>query len=214
MKNNLTELVFILDRSGSMHGLEADTIGGYNGLLEKQKAEPGEATVTTVLFDDRYELLCENADIQKIGPITEREYYARGCTALLDAVGRTIDKVGQRHKFAPAFAKPSKTMVVIITDGHENASREFGLSKVKSMIEHQKEKYGWEFLFLGANIDAVQAASDIGISQDRAVEYHADSVGTAMNFDAVDRVTRCVRARAPISADWKKDITEHLKKRR
>lgn len=155
MNNSLTEMVFILDRSGSMSGLESDTIGGYNSLLEKQRKEVGDATVTTVLFDDKYEMIHDHADIKKVSLLTDREYFARGSTALLDAIGKTINHVGNRHKFAPDSEIPVKTMVVIITNGFENASTEFSQPQIKAMIEHQKEKYGWEFLFLGANIDAV-----------------------------------------------------------
>lgn len=185
---NLIEMVFILDRSGSMAGLEGDTIGGYNSLLEKQRKEVGDATVTTVLFDDQYEMIHEHAAIGKVSDITNKEYFARGMTGLLDAVGKTINHVGNRHKNALDNEVPSKTMVVIITDGQENASREFTLPQIKKMIKRQKEKYGWEFLFLGANIDAVTTAAGFGISSDRAVTYEADSVGTRMNFDAVSTV--------------------------
>lgn len=214
MNKNLTELVFILDRSGSMSGLEADTIGGYNGLLEKQSKGVGEAAVTTVLFDDKYDMVHDHAAIKKVRPLTNKEYYARGMTGLLDAIGKTINHVGNRHKYAPDSEIPSKTMVVIITDGHENASREYTLPKVKAMIERQKEKYGWEFLFLGANIDAISTAAEFGIVPDRAVTYAADNVGTRMNFDAVSSVASCVRQNAPFSADWKKDIEKHNKKRK
>ena len=213
MNKSLTEMVFILDRSGSMSHLETDTIGGYNSLLEKQKKEQGEAVVTTVLFDDRYELIHDHADIKKVKPLTEREYFARGTTALLDAIGKTINTVGKRHKYAPDSEVPSKTMVVIITDGFENASREFSQTQVKSMIEHQKERYDWEFLFLGANIDAVSTARNYGITPDRAVKYEADSVGTRTNFEAVSQTVSCVREARPIAADWKKDIEKHLRKK-
>lgn len=212
MNKNLTEMVFILDRSGSMGGLEADTIGGYNSLLDKQKKEVGEAAVTTVLFDDQFEMVHDHAGIIKVKPLTDKEYYARGMTALLDAVGKTINHVGNRHKYAPDSEVPAKTIVVIITDGHENASREFSLKRVKAMIEHQKKKYGWEFLFLGANIDAVSAAADIGISADRSVNYMPDSVGTAMNFAAVDCAVRAVRCEKPIDSSWKREIERHFRK--
>ncbi|MCH5188771.1 MAG: VWA domain-containing protein [Oscillospiraceae bacterium] len=211
MNKNLTEMVFILDRSGSMQGLEADTIGGYNSLLEKQKNVVGEAAVTTVLFDDRYEMLHDHAGIAKVDPMTARDYYARGMTALLDAVGKTINHVGNRHKYAPDSEVPSKTVVVIITDGHENASREFSLKQIKAMIERQKSKYGWEFLFLGANIDAVSAAADIGISADRSVNYRADSEGTAENFSSVSDAVRSVRCAMPIDGSWKDRIERHFR---
>lgn len=209
MNSNLTEMVFILDRSGSMSGLETDTIGGYNSLLEKQKKEEGEAVVTTVLFDDKYDMICDHADIKKICPMTEKEYYARGCTALLDAIGKTISHVGNRHKYAPDSEVPSKTMVVIITDGFENASKEFNLNKVKQMIENQKDKYNWKFLFLGANIDAVQTAGTFGISADRAVTYQADSVGTRTNFSAVCNTVSDMRANRRIDESWKREIEKH-----
>lgn len=213
MNKNLTEMVFILDRSGSMTGLETDTIGGYNSLLEKQKKEEGEAIVTTVLFDDRYDMICDHADIKKIRPMTKKEYYARGCTALLDAIGKTINHVGNRHKYAPDNEIPSKTMVVIITDGYENASKEFKLNKVKQMIEHQKEKYNWEFLFLGANIDAVQTADSIGINANRAVTYQADSVGTRTNFEVLCQTVAFMRANRPIDESWKEKIEKHIKRK-
>lgn len=206
MNKNLTELVFVLDRSGSMSGLEDDTIGGYNGLLEKQKKLEGEARVTTVLFDDQYEIMHDHADIKKVAPITDKEYYARGSTALLDAIGKTVSAVGKRHKYAPDNEVPSKTMVVIITDGHENASREYNLNDVKEIVERQKEKYGWEFLFLGANMDAISTAASFGISADRAATYNATKKGTRNNFKAVDEVCCCVRANKPIDERWKRNI--------
>ena len=206
MNNNLTELVFILDRSGSMAHLEQDTIGGYNSLIAKQKKEQGEACVTTALFDDRFELIHDNADITKIFPLTDKEYYARGTTALLDAIGKTISHVANRQKFAPSSLVPGKTMVVIITDGFENASCEYNIKQVKAIIEHQKEKYNWEFLFLGANMDAISAAGDIGIAPDRAATYVADCKGTQMNFDAVHYAACDMRAARSISATWKEKI--------
>ena len=206
MNKKLTELVFILDRSGSMTGLEDDTIGGYNGLLGRQKKVDGEARITTVLFDDQYEMLHDHADIKKVEAITEREYFARGCTALLDAIGKTISTVGKRHKFAPDSEVPAKTMVVIITDGHENASREFNLKQVKEMVERQKEKYDWEFLFLGANMDAISTAAAFGISADRAATYSATKKGTRDNFEAMEQVCCSVRANKTIDDNWKKRI--------
>lgn len=214
MNKNLTEMVFILDRSGSMAGLESDTIGGYNSLMEKQKNKQGEATVTTVLFDDRYEMIYDRADIKKVKPMDGKTYYARGSTALLDAIGKTINHVGNRHKFAPDNELPGKTMVVIITDGYENASREFSLDKVRSMTEHQKTNFGWEFLFLGANIDAVETAGTFGISADRAVTYEADCVGTATNFKAVNEAVSRMREGKSMAADWKKDIEDYRNKKK
>lgn len=164
MKTNLTELVFILDRSGSMQGLEKDTIGGFNAMLEKQKKEPGEALVSTVLFDDRIEMLHDRVKLGEVRPITEKEYCVRGCTALLDAVGGAIRHIGNIHKYARPEDVPERTLFVITTDGMENASRRYTADKVRRMIEHEKEKYGWEFLFLGANIDAVETAGSLGIA--------------------------------------------------
>lgn len=212
--NNLTEIVFILDRSGSMSGLETDTIGDYNTMLEKQQKEQGEAVVTTVLFDDQYEMLHDHADIKKICQMTDKQYYARGCTALLDAIGKTINHVGNRHKYAPDNEVPEKTMVIITTDGYENASREYALDKVRSMIEHQKEKFGWEFLFLGANIDAVKTAAGFGISADRSVTYCADSEGTRTNFEAVNQAACCMRMGDTLTGSWKEQVEEYMAKKK
>ena len=214
MKKGLTELVFILDRSGSMSGLEQDTIGGYNALLKKQKKEPGEATITTVLFDDHYELLHDRINLKGISPITNKEYFVRGSTALLDAIGRTIDKIGNAQKHTAKEKQAEKVMFVITTDGMENASREYKYDKIKKMIERQKEKYGWEFLFIGANIDAVETASKFGISANRAANYHADSKGTGVVFDAVCETVCCMRSDQFIAADWKKGIDEDFKSRK
>lgn len=213
MNKNLTEIIFILDRSGSMRGLEANTIVGYNSLLENQKKEEGDAVVTTVLFDDRYEFLHDYIDIKKVRNITNKEYYARGCTALLDAIGITINTVVSRRKDTPKLVHPSRTLFVIITDGYENASREFDINAVKNMIEQQKEKYGWEFLFLGANIDAVKTADTFGITADGAVTYCPDAVGTRMNFDAVSATVVRMRRYEPIKANWKERIEEYMKKK-
>ncbi|MDY4953947.1 MAG: hypothetical protein SO073_04845 [Candidatus Onthomonas sp.] len=187
MKQNFTELVFILDRSGSMSGLEGDTIGGFNGMLERQKKEPGEAVVTTVLFDDQYELLHDRIPLQAVRPMTDRQYFVRGCTALLDAIGRTVNKVANVHRGMAEEYRPERVMFVIITDGFENASREYNWDKVKSMVEHYKAKYHWEFLFLGANLDAIGTAARFGISADRAVQYHSDHIGTQVNYQAVSQ---------------------------
>jgi len=182
MKKGLTELVFILDKSGSMSGLEADTIGGYNSMLAKQKAVDGECYITTVLFDNNYELLHDRIDIKAVSPITDKEYQVCGSTALLDAIGRTIHKIGNAQKHTAEDYRAEKVMFVIITDGEENSSREYTAEKIKAQIERQKEKYGWEFIFLGANIDAVQTAGRYGIAPDRAIDYLADSEGTELNF--------------------------------
>ena len=213
MKKGLTELVFILDRSGSMSGLESDTIGGYNALLEKQKKEPGEAVITTVLFDDKYELLHDRINLRGIALITDQEYYVRGNTALLDAVGKTINKIGNAQKHTAEDERAENVMVVITTDGMENASREFSHSKVRQMIEHQKSKYGWEFIFLGANIDAVATAESFGISEDRAANYHADGEGTALNYAVLSDAVSSLRASRPLSNTWKDRIDEDFTKR-
>ena len=214
MNKNLTEIVYILDRSGSMSGLEKDTIGGYNSFLEKQKKETGDAVVTTVLFDDKYDMVHDRVDIKKVKALTNKEYYARGMTALLDAIGRTINYIDARHKNALESEVPLKTIVVITTDGYENASHEFDSSKVKAMIENQKKELGWEFLFLGANIDAVETAKDFGITKEFAVTYCADEEGTALNFDCVSEAVSDVRASRPMAANWKDKIESHLKRRK
>jgi uncharacterized protein YegL len=185
MKKGLTELVFILDKSGSMSGLEADTIGGFNSMLQKQQAVKGECFVTTVLFDNNYELLHDRIDLKAVSPMTDKEYQVGGCTALLDAIGRTIHKIGNAQKNTADDYRAEKVMFVIITDGEENSSREYTVEKVKAQIERQKNKYGWEFIFLGANIDAVQTAGRFGISADRAVDYLADSKGTRVSYMAM-----------------------------
>ena len=213
MKKNLTEIVFILDRSGSMAGLEGDTIGGFNGMIEKQKCEPGEAYVSTVLFDNVSEVIHDRVDIQKIEPMTNRDYYVRGCTALLDAVGEAIHHIGNVHKYAREEDRPEKTLFVITTDGMENASRKYSYEKVRSMIQRQQEKHGWEFIFLGANIDAAKEAARFGISEDRAANYHADHKGTAVIYEAMSEAVCNVRACRPMSADWKKNVDADYKKR-
>ena len=213
MKKNLTEIVFILDRSGSMAGLEDDTIGGFNSMLQKQKAEDGEARVSTVLFDNVSEVIHDRIDIQRVAPLTRKEYYVRGCTALLDAVGSAIHHIGNVHKYACEEDRPEKTLFVITTDGMENASQRYSYEKLKAMIERQKEKYGWEFIFLGANIDAAKEAARFGIDADRAANYHADHVGTAVIYEAVSEAVCSVRACRPMSADWKQKIDDDFKKR-
>ena len=213
MKKNLTELVFILDRSGSMAGLEGDTIGGFNAMIEKQKGEPGEALVSTVLFDHESEVIHDRVDIQRIEPMTRQQYYVRGCTALLDAVGGAIHHIGNVHKYAREEDRPEKTLFVITTDGMENASRKYSYDRLKAMIERQKEKFGWEFIFLGANIDAAKEAARFGISEDRAANYHADSKGTAVVYEAVSEAVCSVRASKPMSADWKRKVDADYRKR-
>lgn len=216
MKKGLTELVFILDRSGSMSGLEADTIGGFNGMIERQKSENGEANVTTVLFDDQYDLIHDRFPISAIRPLTGKDYYVRGCTALMDAIGKTIKKIVNIQRYLPEDQKAEKVIFVITTDGMENASREFCQADIKRMIEHEKEKYGWEFMFLGANIDAVKEAGKYGISEDRAVQYNNDSAGVQMNYRVVSEAV-CKMRQAPtmasVDASWKKEIEDDFKRR-
>lgn len=214
MKKGLTELAFILDRSGSMSGLESDTIGGYNALLEKQKKEAGECVITTVLFDDRYELLHDRINLRGIAPITDAEYYVRGTTALLDAIGRTISKIENAQRHTAEDERAEKVLFVITTDGMENASREYGYAKVRQMIERHKGNEGWEFIFLGANIDAVETAARVGISADRAANYNADSEGTQLNYSVVSDAVSCMRASSSIRADWKKSIDEDYQGRK
>lgn len=214
MKKNLTELVFILDRSGSMQGLEGDTIGGFNAMLEKQKKEPGKALVSTVLFDDKVEVLHDRVQVGEVKPITGKEYYVRGCTALLDAVGGAIQHIGNIHKYARPDDVPEHTLFVITTDGMENASRCYDPRRVKEMIQRQKKKYGWEFLFLGANIDAVETAGHLGIAPDRAVNYRCDSQGTRLNYEAVGRAAAAVRCGAPLDGHWKDAIEADFRKRK
>lgn len=214
MKKDLTELVFILDRSGSMGGLEDDTIGGYNAMLEKQKKEPGEAIITTVLFDDSYELLHDRINIKGVRPISNKEYYVRGTTALLDAIGRTINKIVNVQKNTSEDERADKVMFVITTDGMENSSREFTYERIRKMIEHQKNSYGWEFIFLGANIDAVDTAKQIGIDEDRAANYHADGDGILLNYSVISETVSNLRANKEISKEWKEAIEFDYKNRK
>jgi uncharacterized protein YegL len=198
MKKGLTELVFILDRSGSMRGLEADTIGGFNGMIEKQKKETGEVLVSAVLFDDATEVLYDRRDIREITPMTDREYYVRGCTALLDAVGGAITHIKGIRKSLPKSERPEKTIFIITTDGMENASRRYSYNKVKAMIENRRAK-NWEFIFLGANIDAVAEAGRLGIQASRAVNYHCDAAGTALNYQVLNETVAKMRCCASAS---------------
>lgn len=214
MKKNLTELVFILDRSGSMSGLEKDTIGGFNSMIEKQKRETGEAVVSTVLFDNKVELLHDRVELGNIQPMTSKEYYVRGSTALLDAVGAAVQHIRHVHDMLGQDNVPEHTMFVITTDGMENSSHEYTADGVKRMIEERREKDNWEFLFLGANIDAVKAAGSIGIHADRAVNYHSDPVGTALNYNVVSATVSAVRQGEGIKGDWKKRIAEDFKGRK
>ena len=213
MKKNLTELVFILDRSGSMAGLEDDTIGGFNAMIEKQKKEAGEAYVSTVLFDNVSEVVHDRVSLQNVAPMAREQYYVRGCTALLDAVGKAIHHIGNVHKYAREEDRPEKTLFVITTDGMENASRQYTYDKVRAMIQRQKEKYGWEFIFLGANIDAAKEAARFGIDEDRAANYHADHKGTAVIYEAMSDVICNMRAARPMSKEWKRSVDEDYQKR-
>jgi len=208
-----TELVFILDRSGSMTGLEADTIGGYNNLIAKQQKEAGECRLTTVLFDNQYELLHDRVNLKDVSHMTEREYWVRGSTALLDAIGITIQRIAAAQKYASPGQKADKVLFVITTDGMENASHEYTASAVRRMIEEEKEKYGWEFLFLGANIDAVETAAGFGIDASRAVNYHSDSRGTKLNYETVSKAVSHMRACGSICDDWSAAIDEDYQSR-
>ena len=214
MKKNLTEMVFILDRSGSMAGLEEDTIGGFNSMIERQKKEPGDALVSTVLFANESTVIHDRVDIRKVEPMTERQYCVGGCTALIDAIGQAIHHIGNVHKYAREEDVPENTIFVITTDGMENASHRYSSDEVKRMVNRQKEKYGWEFLFLGANIDAVETAARFGISEDRAVRYHNDARGQQLNYESVSEAVRCVRSCAPLGRAWKDKIERDFSSRK
>ena len=214
MKKNLTEMVFILDKSGSMSGLEADTIGGFNSMIERQRKEPGEALVSTVLFANESTVIHDRVDIRKVEPMTDRQYSVGGCTALIDAIGQAIHHIGNVHKYAREEDVPEHTVFVITTDGMENASHRYSSDEVKRMVNRQKEKYGWEFLFLGANIDAVETAARFGISEDRAVRYHNDARGQQLNYESVSEAVRCVRSCAPLGRAWKEKIERDFSSRK
>lgn len=214
MKKNLAELIFILDRSGSMSGLESDTIGGYNSMLKKQMDSEGDAFITTVLFDDDYELLHDRINLKGVRPITEKEYFVRGTTALLDAIGKSIQKIINVQRNTSEDEKAEKILFVITTDGLENASREYSYAKIKAMIEHQKSKYGWEFIFLGANIDAVSEAEKFGIDSSRAAQYHNDKEGIELNYKAVSNAISELRFNNSLSSDWKSSIDDDYNKRK
>ncbi|ACL74580.1 vWA domain-containing protein [Ruminiclostridium cellulolyticum] len=213
MRKGLTELVFILDKSGSMSGLETDTIGGYNSMLVKQQEVEGECHITTVLFDNNYELLHDRIDIRAVSPITEKEYQVGGSTALLDAIGRTIHKIGNAQRQTAEDYRAENVMFVIITDGEENSSREYSAEKVKVQIERQKTKYGWEFIFLGANIDAVQTAGRFGIAPERAVDYLADSKGTELNFKVMSAAVATFREAGMVDEACFEEIRQDVKQR-
>lgn len=214
MKNNITELVFILDRSGSMSGLEGDTIGGFNSLIEKQRCQEGECFVSVVLFDNESEVLYDRVKLADVRKMTRDDYTVRGCTALIDAIGGAIHHVGNIHKYARREDVPEHTMFVIMTDGMENASHRYSSDRVKQMIEHEKTEYGWEFLFIGANIDAVKTAGRFGIGSNRAVNYHADSCGTGVVYEAVCASIGKMRAGRGVSDDWSGSINEDYNNRR
>jgi len=214
MKKSLMELVFILDRSGSMSGLESDTIGGYNSMFKKQKEKPGDVKVTTVLFDDQYEILHNRLDMEAINSITDKEYYVRGTTALLDAMGKTIKKMVSFQKRTAEKKQSKQVLFVIITDGMENASREYSYDQVKEMVDYQKEKYGWEFIFLGANIDAYETANRFGIHRDRAVNYHADAKGTHLNYEVLSETVMHMRVNESIDDSWKEKIEKDYEDRK
>ena len=213
MNNNLTELVFILDRSGSMAGLEDDTVGGFNAMVEKQKREQGEAILSAVLFSNDSEVVYDRTDIRKVEPMTDRQYRVGGCTALLDAIGGAVHHIANVHKYAREEDRPGKTIFVITTDGMENASRRYSYRDVQKMVEHEQEKHGWEFLFLGANMDAIAQARSFGIRADRAVRYNSDSEGTGLNFAVVSKTISKARCGSAIGADWCAEIAEDYRKR-
>ena len=213
MKKNLTEIIFILDRSGSMQGLEKDTIGGFNSLIEKQKKIEGDTLISTVLFANKSKVIHDRVDVKDVKPMTENNYITGGCTALLDAIGNAIHHISNIHKYARKEDVPEHTLFVITTDGMENASRTYTYPKVKKLIENQKEKHGWEFMFLGANIDAVNVASYMGIDENRAVNFNCDSEGTDLNYEVLNDAIGVLRECSYVSAEWKKRIDKDFKKR-
>ena len=215
MKKNLTEMVFILDKSGSMAGLEADTIGGFNSMIERQKQAEGEALVSTVLFSNESTVIHDRVDLRKIEPLTARQYFVGGCTALIDAIGGAIHHIGMVHKYAREEDVPDRTIFVITTDGMENASHRYTSDEVKAMVKKKKEKYGWEFLFLGANIDAVETAGSIGIRADRSANFMPDSAGVELSFHAVSDAICAVQRRESVAAGWSESVeNDHRKRRR
>ena len=214
MKKNLTEMVFILDKSGSMAGLEADTIGGFNGMIRRQKDAPGEALVSTVLFSDQSHVIHDRVPLSEIEPLTSRQYFVGGCTALIDAIGDAIHHIGNVHKYAREEDRPEHTVFVITTDGMENASRRRTSDEVKAMVKRQQEKYGWEFLFLGANIDAVETAAHMGIRADRALDFVSDSAGQALVYEAMSDAVSEVRSARPLGSGWRRNVDADYKARK
>ena len=214
MKKNLTEMVFILDKSGSMQGMEADTIGGFNGMIERQRSEEGEALVSTVLFSNDSTVIHDRVRIEKVEPLTGRQYFVGGCTALIDAIGGAIHHIGNVHKYAREEDVPEHTIFVITTDGLENASHLYSTDQVKAMVKRQKEQDGWEFLFLGANIDAVETAAHFGIGEERAVTFHNDAKGQRLNYRAVSKTVSAFRTSAPVGREWKEEIEEDFQSRK
>ncbi len=212
--NNMTELVFVLDRSGSMADLADDTIGGFNAMLQKQKGEPGRAFVTTVLFDTHVQRLHDRLPLERVPQMSGQDYLPGGCTALLDAVGETIEHISSIHRYARKEDVPARTVFVIMTDGMENASRRYSARKIREMIRYKQEKRGWDFLFLGANIDAVSEAAGMGIESARAANYHADAQGMERSFDAMNRAICHARCAAPLGADWKQDLDADFEERK
>ena len=220
MNNNLTEIVYILDRSGSMGGLEEDTIGGFNSMMEKQKKTGEQALVSTVLFDDVCEVLHDRVPLDKIEKMTDQQYYVRGCTALLDAVGGAVHHIGNVHKYAREEDRPAKTIFVITTDGMENASKNYSYDKIQKMVRKQQEKYGWEFIFIGANIDAYAEAQRLGVRKERAVNYVHDDIGTAKVYAGVSSMARksmkvpdFLLRKELDESNWAKEINEDYNRR-
>ena len=209
MKKNLTEIVFILDRSGSMSGLEKDTIGGFNSMIEKQKKEDGDALVSTVLFDHETNVIMDRVPIRDVKPLTDMDYVPRGSTALIDALGGAIHHIGNVHKYAREEDRPEHTLFVITTDGMENASHFYTSDEVKRKIRRQTDLYGWEFLFLGANIDAVETARRYGIDETHTASYVSDSMGTRRNYAAMDAAISSVRRGRRVQKDWAREVTEY-----
>ena len=214
MKNNITEVVMIVDKSGSMHGLESDTIGGFNSMIDEQRKKDGQVYVTTVFFNDRYDVIHDRVPLDKVTPITEKDYVTAGCTALIDAIGRSVDHISEVHKYIREEDVPENTIFVIITDGMENASRQYSSDQVKKMISRKKEEKNWEFIFLGANIDACETAASFGIDRDRSVDYLADSAGTRKNFSVLGKAIAEMRMSGSFDAMELEEIREDYKKRK